>query len=136
MAVLLAAPIALLIAAAGLRGQDDDKAARGKYLVEEVAKCQDCHTPRLETGEFDRTNWMKGTTLDFQPIKAPPKWHSFAPNITGSGRLFERWGEAALLKYLETGLGPKGKPADAPMPAYKLKAGDAEAMVAYLKTLK
>src|SRR5678815_5053289 len=28
---------------------------RGKYLVEEIARCQECHTPRTETGEFDRS---------------------------------------------------------------------------------
>ena len=25
----------------------DEKVTRGKYLVEEVARCQDCHTPHL-----------------------------------------------------------------------------------------
>ncbi len=46
-----------------------DAVARGKYLVEEVGKCQECHTPRLETGEFDKTKWLQGADFNFQPIK-------------------------------------------------------------------
>jgi hypothetical protein len=40
------------------------------------------------------------------------------------------------VKYLMTGLTPKGTPAGPPMPTYKLKEADAEAIVEYLKTLK
>ncbi len=111
-------------------------AERGRYLVEEVAKCQECHTPRLETGELDRERWMKGAVLNFQPIQPVAGWHKTAPDLTPSGRLFKKWGEAEMVKYLITGLTPAGKPASPPMPAYKLKEEDARAMVEYLKTLK
>jgi mono/diheme cytochrome c family protein len=114
----------------------DDKVAYGKYLVEEVAKCQDCHTQKLENGELDKTRWLKGATLDFQPVNPVPRWHKTSPDITPAGRLWQRWGEPALLKYMQTGLTPKGTPADPPMPAYKLSQKDAEAVVEYLKTLK
>ena len=63
-------------------------------------------------------------------------WHKTSPDLTKSGRLFGgRWGEAALVKLLTTGLGPSGKPADPPMPMYKMAQGDAEAIVEYLKSL-
>jgi mono/diheme cytochrome c family protein len=109
---------------------------RGRYLLEEVAKCQDCHTPRGERGEPDKTKWLKGAVLDFQPIQPMPKWHKTAPDLTPAGSLWQRWGEQGLVKFLSTGTGPSGNPADPPMPAYKMKAEDAEALVAYLKTLK
>ena len=115
---------------------DSDSAARGKYLVEEVGKCQDCHTPRTETGELDTSKWLKGAALDFAPIHEVKGWHKTSPDLTSSGRLFARWGEAGLVKFLETGAGPSGHPADPPMPAYKLRHDDAESIVAYLKTLK
>lgn len=115
---------------------DSAKVERGRYLVEDVAKCQDCHTPRSETGELDKSQWMKGTMLSFAPLKPVEGWHKTAPDITSGGKLWERWGDAALLEYMKTGLTPKGKPADPPMPAYKLKAEDAEAVVAYLKSLQ
>ncbi len=110
--------------------------AYGKYLLEEVSKCQECHTPKTETGELDKSKWLKGATLDFQPVTPVERWHKTSPDITPAGRLWQRWGEKALLEYLQTGLTPKGKPADPPMPAYKLKKADAEAMMEYLKSLK
>jgi mono/diheme cytochrome c family protein len=115
----------------------DDKIERGKYLVEEIGKCQECHTPRLETGEFDKSKWLKGSTaLDFSPKKPVKGWHDSSPDLTGSGRLFQRWGDDGVVKFLVTGKGPRGNGADAPMPTYNLKQEDAEAIVAYLKSLK
>jgi hypothetical protein len=115
---------------------DKAKLERGRYLVEEVGKCQECHTPRLENGEFDKEKWLKGAVLDFAPLKEVKGWHKTSPDITSAGRLFSRWGDEALMNYFKTGLGPKGTPADPPMPAYKLQLADAEAVVAYLKSLK
>ena len=108
----------------------------GKYLAEEVGKCQDCHTPRLPDGKFDESKWMKGSTLRFQPIELIKDWHKEAPDLTSGSRLFKRWGEDNIVKLLSEGLDPKGKPADPPMPAYKMKKEDARAIVEYLKTLK
>src|SRR3954447_5313734 len=113
-----------------------DDVERGKYLVEEVAKCQMCHTPRLESGEFDKTKWLKGTTLDFQPIGTIKGWHKTSPDLTPSGKMFGRWKEEGLTKYLQTGLNPRGAAADPPMPAYTFKEADAKAIVQYLKTLQ
>jgi mono/diheme cytochrome c family protein len=114
-----------------------DKVARGKYLVSEVAKCQDCHTPKASDGKLDQEKWLKGAVLDFQPLEPVKGWHKTSPDLTSTGRLWGgRWGEAALVKLLSTGLGPTGKPADVPMPTYKMNQEDAEAVVAYLKSLK
>jgi mono/diheme cytochrome c family protein len=114
----------------------DDKVERGRYLVEEVGKCQECHTPMNEKGELDRTKWLKGATLNFAPINPVPGWHKTAPDLTSQSRLFERWKEEGLVKFMNTGLNPKGGKADAPMPTYKMTKEDAEAVVAYLKSLQ
>ena len=114
-----------------------DKGARGKYLVEEVARCQECHTPKLPDGQFNREKWLKGAVLNVQPIDPIKGWHKTSPDLTASGRLWQgRWGQAALVKLLSTGSGPGGNPADPPMPAYKMTLDDAEAVVEYLKTLR
>jgi mono/diheme cytochrome c family protein len=114
-----------------------DKAVRGKYLVEEVARCQECHTPKLPDGQFNKEKWLKGAVLNVQPIDPIKGWHKTSPDLTASGRLWQgRWGQAALVKLLSTGLGPGGNPADPPMPTYKMTQDDAEAVVEYLKTLK
>src|SRR6202171_2149372 len=114
-----------------------DKAVRGKYLVEEVARCQECHTPKLPDGQFNKEKWLKGAVLNVQPIDPIKGWHKTSPDLTASGRLLQgRWGQAALGTLLSTGLGPGGNPADPPMPTYKMTPDDAEAVVEYLKTLK
>ncbi|HTM50062.1 MAG TPA: cytochrome c [Bryobacteraceae bacterium] len=112
------------------------KVARGKYLVEEVGRCQECHTPRSPDGVFDKEKWMKGSVLLFQPIEPIKGWHKTAPDITRAGRLWQKWGEPALIRFLVTGLSPGGKPPGAPMPVYKVSQDDAEAIVEYLKTLQ
>ena len=111
------------------------KIERGRYLVEEVGKCQDCHTPRLPTGDYDRSKWLKGAPIDFKPIHPMPKWEEHAPDLTRSG-LLKEWGETGLAKFLETGKGPYDNMADPPMPTYKLKHEDAAAIAAYLASLK
>lgn len=117
--------------------QDKKQLELGRYLVENIGQCHTCHTPKNDKGEFDRTKWMKGAVLDIQPLGAvPPKWHKTSPDLTPSGKLWTKWGEGALLKYLITGLGPSGKPADVPMPMYKYTPEHAEAVLAYLKSLK
>jgi mono/diheme cytochrome c family protein len=127
---------ALCVAAAFSFAADSDSIARGKYLVEEVGKCQECHTPRLEAGELDKSKWLKGATLDFAPMHEVKGWHKTSPDLTGAGRLITRWKEEGLVKFLETGLGPTGNKADPPMPLYKLKHEDAQAIVDYLKSLQ
>ena len=129
LALLCGAAVAALAA-------DADQIAYGKYLVEEVGKCQECHTPRSENRELDKTKWLKGATLDVQPIQDIKGWHKTSPDLTSTGKLWARWNDEGMTKFLETGLNPKGNPADAPMPAYKLKPADAAAIVAYLKSLK
>ena len=54
---------------------------RGKYLAEEVAQCQRCHTPKTAGGELDKAKWMKGATLDVQPLEAIKGWHKTAPDL-------------------------------------------------------
>ena len=115
MSGIFRATVAVLAASLALAGEKE--VAYGKYLAEEVAKCQECHTPKTEAGQLDRAKWMKGATLDFQPVTPVERWHKTSPDITPSGRLWQRWGEKAMLEYLQTGLTPKGKPADPPMPA-------------------
>ena len=113
-----------------------EQTERGRYLAEEVAKCQHCHTPRGADGQFDREKWMKGAVLNSQPIEPVKDWHKTSPDLTPGSRLWQRWGEKGITEFLKTGLGPSGHTADPPMPTYKLKAEDAEAIVAYLKSLK
>ncbi len=103
---------------------------RGEYLVNEVARCIDCHTPRTADGNLDMSKLLQGAPTWFTPkIRPKGKWEDRAQDLTMSG-LASKWGEERLVKFLST-----GQKADAPMPAYKLTVDDAKAVVAYLRSL-
>ena len=132
MRILLALALAFTIPAFG----QDDKVARGKYLVDEVARCGDCHTPKLQDGSYVKSATLRGTQLNFATAVPIAGWRSNTPDITPKGALWGRWGEDGFSKFLQTGKGPRGNKAGPPMPAYNLRAEDADAVVAYLKTLQ
>jgi mono/diheme cytochrome c family protein len=125
-----------LAAASTLSAADADSIARGKYLVEEIGKCSECHTPRTADGKSDMTKYLKGGPLSVQPVDTIPGWHKTTPDITSTGAIWARWGDAGSVKFFETGLNPRGGAADPPMPAYKMTHADAQAVVDFLKSLK
>ena len=127
---------AILALATAAMAWGESKEERGKYLVDEVGACGSCHTPRGADGKPDASQYMKGAVLNIQPIEPVQGWHKTSPDLTSGSRLFLKWKEEGLIKFMETGLNPAGHTADAPMPTYKLTHEDAGAVVAYLKTLK
>jgi mono/diheme cytochrome c family protein len=133
---LFAVAIGCAVAATTLTvfGQNSN-VERGKYLVEEVGRCQECHTPKTETGEFDKSRWMKGATLVGVPSAPVADWHQKSPDLTSTSALWTRWGQDGFSKFLQTAKNPRGGKAGPPMPAYMLKAEDADAIAAYLKSL-
>lgn len=98
---------------------------RGRYLTEEVAHCQVCHTRHLPGGEPDRSAWLKGADAATD-----------APDITSGGEIWKTWGETGMSRYLQTGKDPAGRGTGAHMPAYRLRPDDADAIASYLKSLK
>jgi len=102
---------------------------RGKYLVNEVARCGDCHTPRDRRGRLDLSRPLQGADLWFTPKVKGEEWEGHAPDITRSGKA-GKWSEAKMVRLLTT-----GKESDPPMPAYHLTEEDARAMFAYLSSL-
>ena len=132
---LFSVPVLAIVAMTLTLSGQDAKMERGKYLVEEVGRCQECHTPKLENGEFNKSQWMKGATLNVAPSTPITGWHPKSPDITSTSTLWERWGQDGFVKFLQTAKNPRGGKAGPPMPAYMLKADDAEAIAAYLKSL-
>jgi len=127
--------LALYSNAAGAAKSSADKSAlvaHGEYLVKNVAGCADCHTPMNEKGEFIQDKWLQGTKLFFAPIVPMPVWADTSKDIAG----LPGWNHAAAVKLLMTGLGPSGQPPRPPMPQYHMNKADAEAVVAYLESLK
>ena len=105
---------------------------RGRYLVESVAACGDCHTPMNERGEPVKEKWMQGTMLFFKPTVPIPNWADKSPNIAG----LPGWTDEQAIKFFMTGIAYNGLRANPPMPQYRLTRSDAAAVVAYLRSLK
>ena len=105
--------------------------ARGKYLVESVAMCGQCHTPRDSNGNLDRSRWLQGSPVPYLSATQDPNWPINAPRIGGTPPA----SDADMVKLLTTGVWTTGKPLRQPMPQFRMERGDAEAVVAYLKTL-
>jgi len=55
-------------------GAEAKRIARGKYIVEGLAACGDCHTPRDRDGNTDRTKWLTGAPVFYEPARNVPGW--------------------------------------------------------------
>ena len=119
-------------AASGKSGPKQQQIAHGEYLVKAIGQCGDCHTPMNEKGEFVPGKWLQGKKLDFAATVPMPVWADTSPNIAG----LPGWDREKAVQFFMTGLAPNGQPARPPMPMYKMNRADAEAVVAYLQSLK
>jgi mono/diheme cytochrome c family protein len=109
----------------------DSLVSRGKYVVEDVAMCGMCHTPRDSSGNLDRNHWLEGAPLWIQPAMPIQGWPLQAPRIGGS----PPGSDAELVTLLTTGIWRDGKPLRLPMPQFRMTREDATAVVAYLRSL-
>ncbi|EKE43591.1 Diheme class I cytochrome c [Oceaniovalibus guishaninsula JLT2003] len=102
---------------------------RGRYLVEAMAHCGECHTPRGPLGGLDTSRWLSG-----------------APNPSGKGTIpaidpgHLDWSEGDIAMYLTTGLTPDYDSAGGHMVAVidklsQLPREDVDAITAYLKAI-
>jgi len=102
---------------------------RGRYLVEALGHCAECHTPRNALGGLDTANWMAG-----------------APHPSGTGRIpgitpaILGWNAADIQEYLKSGFTPEFDTAGGHMVAVventaQLSDEDRAAIAAYLLAL-
>jgi mono/diheme cytochrome c family protein len=105
--------------------------ARGKYLVEEVAKCPECHTPRDSAGQLDPHAWLQGAPIWITPTKPTANWADYAPVLAG----LPSYTDQQVENVLEKGIGPNGEAIRPPMHIYHMDDADAKAIIAYLKSL-
>lgn len=108
---------------------------RGKYLVNAVAACGNCHTPFGVDGKPDMARELSGRfVIDIEPFEA------HAPNITQDKETgIGAWTDEQIIRAIRDGVRPDGSVIGPPMPAplYRfLSDTDARAIVAYLRTVK
>lgn len=114
--------------------QQGDSIARGRYLTHDVAMCVQCHTPRREDGTLVTEQEFMGGAF---PVAAPPfvdgaRWCLTAPRIAG---LPQFRGDEAVRFLMNGARLPDREPPRLPMPPFHMSRDDAEAVVAYLRSL-
>ena len=102
---------------------------RGRYLVEALGHCAECHTPRNSLGGLDVERWLTGAPVPGSKGRVP----AITPDeLTRS--------EPDLLYYFETGFTPDFDSAGGHMASVvrnlaRLPVEDRQAIVTYLKAL-
>jgi mono/diheme cytochrome c family protein len=144
LAVLSLSVFVLSLVAISAVGQSDEATAdaapmaadgahveRGRYLVEGVAMCGQCHTPRNESGELLMNQWLKGAPVPVTTPDGYAKWAYKAPRIAG----LPQHTSEQFVTLMTTGINRDGKPPLSPMPPFRMSKEDAEAIEAYLRSL-
>lgn len=125
--------IALLVALGAADAHAQATVERGRYLVEVIGACSNCHSPKGPAGELSDKHMAGGFRIEEGFGVA------ITPNITpdrdtGIGA----WSDAEIVRAIREGKGRDGRTLGPPMP-YGLYRGladtDVNAMVAYLRTL-
>ena len=78
---------------------------RGRYLVQQVGLCGDCHTPRDDKGQPIEGKTLQGARVMFKPTVPMPSWGEFAPPIAG----LPGFTDAQAITFLTTGKDVAGK---------------------------
>ncbi|MGO9590655.1 MAG: hypothetical protein ACLP3K_11510 [Candidatus Acidiferrales bacterium] len=103
----------------------------GRYLVEDVGMCEECHTPRDDSGNLDESRRLQGAAIWITPVHPTTNWAMRAPALAG----FPGFSDAQGEQILENGIGPNGLAIQPPMHIYHMTPADAQAVIAYLRSL-
>jgi mono/diheme cytochrome c family protein len=129
MKLLLATLVLLCAQFAFSQSAKNAQFERGRYLVQGVGMCGDCHTPRDEKGVPIPGKELSGAPIEFKPLHPMP-WANTAPEIAG----LPGWNDEEVVTFLITGK-LNGKEPSPPMPRYRFSKPDARSIVAYLRSL-
>ena len=107
---------------------------RGKYLVEVLGACGNCHTPKGPQGDIREKHLAGGFKIEEEFGVA------VAPNITPDKETgIGRWSDEEIIRAIREGKGKDGKTLGPPMPFWlyrNISDNDVKAIVAYLRTVK
>jgi mono/diheme cytochrome c family protein len=113
--------------------------ARGQYLVDHVIACGDCHTPQLPTGGFDKSKYLAGGFCFIPGSNGTCLLQS--RNLTNDETGLKSRTDAEIKSMFLDGKRPAAtgdEPLFPVMPYYvfhNMKSDDADAIVAYLRTV-
>jgi mono/diheme cytochrome c family protein len=126
-------PALLLTLAANVHAADP-QVERGRYLMNSIVACGNCHTPQGPKGPLPNMNLAGGMAFDEKPFTA------FASNITPDKETgIGRWTDAQLIRAIREGRRPDDSVIGPPMPiaSYRgMSDKDVKALVAYMRTVE
>jgi mono/diheme cytochrome c family protein len=93
--------------------------------------CSECHTPRDSEGNLDNRHYLQGAPIWIMPVQRMTNWAMRAPAIAG----LEGFTDVQAQTVLEKGIGPNGIEIHPPMHIYHMNHADAQAVIAYLRSL-
>jgi hypothetical protein len=103
----------------------------GRYIVERVAMCFECHSPRDEKGNLLQGQEFMGGAIPFQPPWTND-WAIRAPRIRGLPGYTEELGVRLLT---QGAIDRQGIQLRLPMPRFRMTPQDASDVVAFLKSM-
>jgi len=125
--------IAVLLALFPATGRAEPELERGRYLVETLAACGNCHTPKGPNGPLQDKKFAGGDIIKHANFTA------VTPNITPDPQTgIGKWTDHQIFLAIREGKRPDGRLLGPAMPSrsYRhLADEDVRAMVAYLRSL-
>lgn len=110
----------------------DASLARGKYLMESVLACANCHAVRDEKGMVVPSKGLAGGFEFNEGV-----FRSYASNITPDRETgIGKWTDAQLAKAIREGIRPDGSVIGPPMPIYFYRAISDDDLAAAIKYLR
>jgi mono/diheme cytochrome c family protein len=117
----------------GLPSHGQVQHERGKYLVEVLAACGNCHTPKNASGEI-RDKQLAGGLEITEPFGVAVASNITPDPDTGLGA----WTDDEIIRAIRDGKGRDGRTLGPPMPFHlyrRLSDRDVQAIVHYLRTV-
>ena len=103
----------------------------GRYIVEHVAMCIECHSGRDSQGQILESQRFLGAPVPFAP-PWPNDWAMRAPRNKG----LPGYDDGLALRLLTQGaIGRNGEQLRAPMPRFRMNVQDAADVIAYMRSL-
>lgn len=103
----------------------------GRYLVEQVVMCGECHSGRDPQGNLIASTKFKGGAMPLRPTWSAD-WPIQIPRIAGLPGYTD---EAAIRLLTQGAIRWDGKQLRAPMPRFRMTPQDAADVIAYLRSL-
>ena len=104
----------------------------GRYIVENVAMCVECHSPRDDHGNVIASQEFFGA-----PIPVRPPWANDWALLAPRNRGLPGYDDAQAMRLLTEGaIGRDGKQLKPPMPRFRMTKQDAADVIAFMRSLR